>query len=107
MSRWLLAVPALLLVHLAVAAEAKHVLVVYTTSRLSGSNIAFESGLHQVFDANPGQSVQIFSEFLDEPRFSGERYELTVTTYLHDKYADGVRSSAGESILRRFRPTRS
>ena len=63
-------------------------LVVYTTSRLSGSNIAFESGLHQVFDANPGQSVQIFSEFLDEPRFSGERYELTVTTYLHDKYAD-------------------
>ncbi len=63
-------------------------LVVYTTSRLSGSNIAFESGLHQVFDATPGQSVQIFSEFLDEPRFSGERYELTVTTYLHDKYAD-------------------
>ena len=87
-SRCLLAVPALLLVHLAVAAEAKHVLVVYTTSRLSGYNIAFESGLHQVFDANPERSVQIFSEFLDEPRFSGDRYELTVTTYLHDKYAD-------------------
>jgi signal transduction histidine kinase len=87
-SRCLLAVPALLLVHLAVAAEAKHVLVVYTTSRLSASNIAFESGLRQVFDATPEQSVQIFSEFLDEPRFSGDRYELTVTTYLHDKYAD-------------------
>jgi signal transduction histidine kinase len=87
-SRCLLAVPALLLVHLAVAAEAKHVLVIYTTSRLSESNIAFESGLHQVFDANPEQSVEIFSEFLDEPRFSGDRYDLTVTTYLHDKYAD-------------------
>jgi signal transduction histidine kinase len=87
-ARLLLVVSILLLVHLALAADAKHVLVVYTTSRLSGSNIAFESGLHQVFDANPGQPVEIFSEFLDEPRFSGDRYELTVTTYLHDKYAD-------------------
>jgi signal transduction histidine kinase len=80
--------PALLLVHLAVAAEAKHVLILYTTSRLSGSNIAFDSGLHQVLDAIPGQPVEVFSEFLDEPRFGGDRYELTVTTYLHDKYAD-------------------
>jgi signal transduction histidine kinase len=84
----LLAVPALLLVHLALAAEAKHVLVVHTTNRLSETIIAVESGLHQVLDANPGQPVEIFSEFLDEPRFGGDRYELAVTTYLHDKYAD-------------------
>ena len=41
-----------------------------------------------MLDANPAQPVEIFSEFLDEPRFGGDRYELTVTTYLHDKYAD-------------------
>jgi signal transduction histidine kinase len=87
-SRCLLAVPALLLVHLALAAEAKHVLLVHTSNRLSGYGIAVESGLRQVLDANPAQPVEIFSEFLDEPRFGGDRYELTVTTYLHDKYAD-------------------
>jgi hypothetical protein len=85
---WLLAVPLLLLIHLAVAAESKHVLVVHTSNRLSGYGIAVESGLRQVLDANPAQPVEIFSEFLDEPRFGGDQYELTVTTYLHDKYAD-------------------
>ncbi len=84
----LLAVPALLLVHLALAAEAKRVLIIHTSNRLSGTITAVESGLHQVLDANPRQPVEIFSEFLDEPRFGGDRYELTVTTYLHDKYAD-------------------
>jgi signal transduction histidine kinase len=88
LSSFLLAVPALLLVHLALAAEAKHVLVVHTSNRLSEYGIAVESGLRQVLDANPAQPVEIFSEFLDEPRFGGDRYELTVTTYLHDKYAD-------------------
>jgi len=87
-SRCLIAVPALLLVHLALAADAKHVLVVHTSNRLSGYGIAVESGLRQVLDANPAQPVEIFSEFLDEPRFGGDRYEVTVTTYLHDKYAD-------------------
>src|SRR3984885_11272626 len=85
--RCLLAVSALLLVHLASAAEAKRVLIVHTSNRLSGYGIAVESGLRQVLDANPAQPVDIFSEFLDEPRFGGDRYELTVTTYLHDKYA--------------------
>jgi signal transduction histidine kinase len=87
-SRCLLAAPALLLVHLALAAEAKHVLFITATSRLSEYNIAFESGLRQVFNANASQPVEIFSEFLDEPRFGGDRYENTVTTYLHNKYAD-------------------
>jgi signal transduction histidine kinase len=64
------------------------VLVVHTTNRNSGTSVAFESGLHRVLDANSGQPVEIFSEFLDEPRFGGDRYELTVTTYLHDKYSD-------------------
>jgi signal transduction histidine kinase len=87
-SRCLLAVSALLLVHAALAVEAKHVLVIHTSNRLSGYGIAVESGLRQVLDANPAQPAEIFSEFLDEPRFGGDRYELTVTTYLHDKYAD-------------------
>ena len=87
-SRWLLAVLAVLLAHLAIAAEAKKVLVIYPNSRLLPANIAFDSGLHQATAASPGQPIEVFSEFLDEPQFGGDRYELTVSTYLHEKYAD-------------------
>jgi signal transduction histidine kinase len=79
---------ALLLVHLATAAGAGQVLVLYSNSRLGKGNIAFDSGLRQTIDANPGQPIEIFSEFLDEPEFGGDRYELTMATYLRDKYAE-------------------
>ena len=87
-SRWLLAVLAVLVAHSAIAAEAKKVLVIYPNSRLLPANIAFDSGLHQATAASPGQPIEVFSEFLDEPQFAGDRYELTVSTYLHEKYAD-------------------
>ena len=88
MLRCLLAAPSLLLAQFALATEAKHVLWIPGTSQLSGYNIAVESGLHQVLDANTAQPVEIYSEYLDEPRFGGARYELTIASYLHDKYAD-------------------
>jgi hypothetical protein len=64
------------------------VLVLYSNSRLEPVNVLFDSGLRQVINAGSGQPVEIFSEFLDEPQFHGDRYELTVSTYLQDKYAD-------------------
>jgi signal transduction histidine kinase len=79
---------ALLLLHFAATAEAGQVLVLYSNSPLGKGNIAFDSGLRQTINANPGQPIQIFSESLDEPEFGGDRYELTMATYLHDKYAE-------------------
>ena len=79
---------ALSLVHFAATAEAGQVLVLYSNSRLGKGTIAFDSGLRQTISANPGQPIQIFSESLDEPEFGGDRYELTMATYLHDKYAE-------------------
>jgi signal transduction histidine kinase len=79
---------ALSLVHFAATAEAGQVLVLYSNSRLGKGTIAFDSGLRQTINANPGQPIQIFSESLDEPEFGGDRYELTMATYLHDKYAE-------------------
>jgi signal transduction histidine kinase len=81
-------VAALLLVHPAAAAEAGRVLVLYPNSRLLISNVALDSGLRQTINANPRQPVRIFSEFLDEPEFGGDQYELTMSTYLRDKYAN-------------------
>jgi signal transduction histidine kinase len=74
--------------HPAAAAEAGRVLVLYPNSRLLISNVALDSGLRQTVNANPRQPVRIFSEFLDEPEFGGDQYELTMSTYLRDKYAN-------------------
>ena len=63
-------------------------LVLYSNSPLGKGNIAFDSGLRQTINANPGQPIQIFSESLDEPEFGGDRYELTMANYLHDKYTE-------------------
>jgi signal transduction histidine kinase len=79
---------ALLLLHFAATVGAGQVLVLYSNSPLGKGNIAFDSGLRQTINANPGQPIQIFSESLDEPEFGGDRYELTMATYLHDKYAE-------------------
>jgi hypothetical protein len=78
--RWLAAVPVLFLIHLAVAAEARQVLVLYSNNRLLPANVALDTGLQEAVRAGPGQPVKIFSEFLDEPDFAGDRYELTVST---------------------------
>jgi signal transduction histidine kinase len=78
----------LFLIHLAVAAEARQVLVLYSNNRLLPASVAFDTGLHEAVRAGPGQPIKIFSEFLDEPDFAGDRYELTVSTYLREKYAD-------------------
>jgi signal transduction histidine kinase len=79
---------ALALVHFAATAEAGEVLVLYSNNRLGKGTVTFDSGLRQTINANPGQPIQIFSEFLDEPEFGGDRYELTMVTYLRDKYAE-------------------
>jgi signal transduction histidine kinase len=84
-SRWLLA---LSLVHFAATAEAGQVLVLHSNSPLGKGTMTFDSGLRQTINANSGQPIQIYSEFLDEPEFGGDRYELTMVTYLRDKYAE-------------------
>jgi signal transduction histidine kinase len=100
---WLLVAPALVLAHhVAVGAEAKQVLVLYPNNRLLPANVAFDSGLRQVFETDPGHPIEIFSEFLDEPEFGGDRYENTVSTYLREKYADRPPAAviAGSDALR-------
>jgi signal transduction histidine kinase len=84
---WLLMVLMVSLGQIAEADEAKHVLVIYSQSRLLPANIEFDEALREVLQADPAQQNQIFSEFLDEPDFGGDKYELTISTYLREKYA--------------------
>jgi hypothetical protein len=54
---WLLALPALLLIHFAAAAEAKRVLVLYGNSRLEPVNVRFDAGLRQGINADTGRPI--------------------------------------------------
>jgi signal transduction histidine kinase len=86
-SRRLVAALALVLVNVAGAGETKQLLVLYSNNRLLPANIAVDAGLREAIPSGREQSIQIFSEFLDEPEFGGDRYELAVSTYLREKYA--------------------
>lgn len=80
---WLLAACGLLLALAATAGETRHVLVLYSNHRLLPANIEAEGGLRETI----ANSTELSTEFLDYPRFEGESYVRTVTTFLREKYA--------------------
>lgn len=63
------------------------VLVIYSNNRLLPANIEADRGLREVLTDTPDRDVELFSEFLDLPAFSGPTYHRTVVSYLADKYA--------------------
>ena len=85
--RLIAALAALVLLNVAGAGETKQLLVLYSNNRLLPANIAVDAGLRESIPSGREQSIQIFSEFLDEPQFGGDRYELAVSTYLREKYS--------------------
>jgi signal transduction histidine kinase len=85
--RLIAALAALVLLNVAGADETKQLLVLYSNNRLLPANIAVDAGLRESIPSGREQSIQIFSEFLDEPQFGGDRYELAVSTYLREKYS--------------------
>jgi C4-dicarboxylate-specific signal transduction histidine kinase/ABC-type uncharacterized transport system substrate-binding protein len=70
-----------------VAAETRNVLVLFSNNRLLPANIEADRGLRETLANSPDRNVELFSEFLDQPAFSGPAYEETVATYLREKYA--------------------
>ncbi|MDM0011681.1 ATP-binding protein [Variovorax sp. J22P168] len=70
----------------AVAADSRSVLVLYSNGRLVPGNVSVEAGLRSTIESSAGRPVVVFTEFLDNPEFTGDGYERTMTTYLRDKY---------------------
>jgi signal transduction histidine kinase len=75
----------LLPIELAQAEMAKQVLVLYENNRLLPANVEADRGLNRVI-AGFGSPVEVGAEFLDYPRFGGEEYVRTISTYLREKY---------------------
>jgi signal transduction histidine kinase len=62
------------------------VLLLFSNGRFLPASIEVERGLREAL-AGAGQ-VQVFDEFLDEPRFSGPAFARTIAAYLRGKYRD-------------------
>jgi signal transduction histidine kinase len=70
----------------AVPAAPSRVLLLFSNGRFLPAAIEAERALRDaVAAAGP---VQVFDEFLDEPRFSGPAFAQTVAAYLRDKYRE-------------------
>ena len=65
----------------------KHVLILYSHSRLVPSNVLIDQSLSAALLNDSERALRMHSEFLDEPEFGGEAYESTMLAYLHEKYA--------------------
>jgi hypothetical protein len=70
---------------MAQAETPKQVLVLYENNRLLPANVEADRGLNRVI-AGFGRPVEVSAEFLDYPRFGGEDYVRTISTYLREKY---------------------
>jgi hypothetical protein len=83
---WLVSLIAVLLpIGISQVQAAKQVLVLYENNRLLPANIEADRGLNRVV-AEFGSPVEVSAEFLDYPRFGGEGYVRTISTYLREKY---------------------
>src|SRR5262245_38454035 len=83
---WLATFVAVLLPSGMVQAETlRQVLVLYENNRLLPANVEADRGLNKVI-AGFGSPVEVSAEFLDYPRFGGESYVRTISTYLREKY---------------------
>jgi signal transduction histidine kinase len=84
---WFVALSLLLGARFAIALPTKNVLVLYSNNRLVPGNVAVDHGLTDALMSDGDRSVRTYSEFLDNPEFSGDAYENLVVAYLHGKYA--------------------
>ncbi|MDM0065118.1 ATP-binding protein [Variovorax sp. J31P207] len=87
------------------AAPLRNVLVVFANDRLLPANVEFDRGLREGLALPTGREVALFSEFLDQPVFSGPDFEQAVSAYLLRKYQaqrPDVIVAAGQSALEFF-----
>ena len=65
----------------------RNVLVLFSNGRLLPANVEADRAMSEVLASRPDVRAELWVEFLDAPRFSGEAYAHTVATYLREKYA--------------------
>ena len=69
------------------SAAKKKVLVLYWDTKDFPGNISFDQGFQAGMRSEPSSEWEIFSEYLDSPRFPGEQQAELLHDYLRKKYA--------------------
>jgi signal transduction histidine kinase len=69
------------------SAAEKKVLVLYWDSKDFPGNISFDQGLQAGLRSEPSTKWELYSEYLDSPRFPGEHQAELLHDYLREKYA--------------------
>ena len=67
-------------------ARAKNVLVLYTSSAQSPTNVAIDRGFLSVLRSEHALKVEYYTEYLEADRFQGERQLQLLRDYLQQKY---------------------
>ncbi len=78
------------------------VLVLYSNARPLPANLEFAEAFESTLRADFARPVEVLSEYLDDPRFSGDAYAATMSAYLRGKYAaapPAVIVAAGDPAL--------
>lgn len=86
----------------ALATSSPTVLVLYSNNRLVPGNVDVDRGLRETMATAPERTAQLFSEYLDDPAFSGAEHERITAAYYRQKYVDRppqVIVAAAESAL--------
>jgi signal transduction histidine kinase/ABC-type uncharacterized transport system substrate-binding protein len=69
------------------AEEPQNVILLYSHSRQLPALMEVEAGLRETLTSSPARPLEFFIETLDFPRFSGDRYNQLISSYLREKYA--------------------
>ena len=66
--------------------RAKHILVLYTSSAQSPTNVAIDRGFRSALRSEHALKVEYYTEYLESDRFQGERQLQLLHDYLQQKY---------------------
>jgi signal transduction histidine kinase len=69
------------------AVEVRNVLLLYASTSVLQGNVERERGLRGALAASTTGRVELYTEYLDVPRFGGDAYARTFATFLREKYA--------------------
>jgi len=68
------------------AAAAKRIIVLYSSNRLSPTNVEVDRGLKLALTRHRTEAIRMSSEFLDTPEDDANVHEELLVSYLHDRY---------------------
>jgi hypothetical protein len=86
----------------AAATQPQNILVIYSFGRFLPVNIAVDQGLRAAIQSPTAEPVIVFDEFLDVPRFAGEKYLDSLAAFIREKYREqqpAVIVAVGEKAL--------